>query len=109
MACPGREVVPVVDGVRAQAVVVPGQDDDGLAKPIEFGPNERDGLVGNPVVIKEVARDQHQINLIGQGSIDDALEDAPAVLGVRGLLSRISVAVAVEMHVGGVKHPQGSS
>jgi hypothetical protein len=76
---------------------------------MELGPNERDGLVGNPVVIEEVARDQQQINLIRQGPIDDALEDTPTVLGVRCLLSRISVAVAVEMHVGGVKHPQGSS
>src|SRR3989441_7189107 len=41
----GREVVPVVDRVREQRVVVPGQDDDRLAKPPELGPHERDGPV----------------------------------------------------------------
>ena len=107
VARPGREVVPVVDGVRPQRVVVAGQDDHRLAQPIELGPHERDGLVGHAVVIEEVAGDQQQIDLVGQGAVDDALEDAPAALEVRGLLLRPSVAVAVEMDVGGVKHASG--
>ena len=45
----------------------------------------------------------------GGRPIDDALEDAPAALVMRGSLSGISAAVAVEMDVGGVKHSQGSS
>jgi hypothetical protein len=89
--------------------VVPGQDDDRLAKPVELGPHEVDSLVGHAVVIEEVAGDQQQVDLIGQRPIDDALEDAPAALGVRGLLVGIAVAIALEMDVGGVKHSQGPS
>ena len=109
MARAGREVVSIVDGVRAQRVVVPGNDDDRLAKAIELGPNEGDGFVRHAVVIEEVAGDQQQIDPVGQGAIDDAPEDAPAVLAMRGFMLRMSTAVAVEMHVGGVKHSQGSS
>src|SRR2546422_5444299 len=105
----GRDVVPVVDRVRAQRVVVPGQDDDRLAQPLELGPHEGDGLVGHAVVIEEVAGDQQQVDLIGQRPIDDALEDAPAAHVMRGSLSGIAAAVAVEMDVGGVKHSQGPS
>jgi hypothetical protein len=95
--------------MRVQAVVVPGQDDDRLAKPIELGPNEGDGLVGHAIVIEEVAGDQQQVDPIRQGSIDDALKAAPAPLAMRGVLRRISISVAVEVHVSGVKHSQGSS
>jgi hypothetical protein len=109
MAQPGREVMPVVDAVHPQAIMVPGQDDDRVAKPAELGLHEGDGLVGHAVVIEEVARDQQQIDVIGQGPIDNALHDTPAALAMRGLLFGIPVAVAVEVHVGGVKHPQGSS
>ena len=104
----GREVVPIVDRARAQRVVVPGQDDDRLAKPLELGPHEGNGLVGHAVVIEEVAGDQQQIDRIGQRAIDDALEDAPAALAVHHLLMGVSVAVAVEVDVGGVQHSQGA-
>ncbi len=89
--------------------MVPGQDDDRLAQSLELGPHEGDGLVGHAVVIEEVARDQQQVDLIGQRPIDDALEDAPAAHVMRGSLSGIAAAVAVEMDVGGVKHSQGPS
>jgi len=89
--------------------MVPGQDDDRLAQPLELGPHEGDGLVGHAVVIEEVAGDQQQVDLVGQRPIDDALEDAPAALVMRDSLSGISAAVAVEMDVGGVKHSQESS
>ena len=105
----GGEVVTVVDGVRAQAVVVPGQDHDRLVEAIQLRLNERDGLVGHAVVIEEIARDQQQIDPIRQRAIDDAPEDVPATLGVRGLLFWITVAIAGKMDVGGVKHSQGAS
>src|SRR5437660_1441025 len=103
------EVVPVVDRVRAQHVVVSGQDDDRLAKPRELSPHELDGLVGRAVVIEEIAGDQEQVDLVAQRSIDDALERAPFALAVRGLLARVTVAVALEVDIGGVKDSQGPS
>ena len=89
--------------------MVAGQDDDRLAKARELGPHEVDGLVGHAVVIEEVAGDQEQIDLIAQRPIDDAPEDAPSALLMRGLLLGVSVAVALEMHVGRVQHSQGAS
>jgi hypothetical protein len=59
-------------------------------------------------VIEEVAGNQHQIDLVGQRAIDDAPEDAPAALVVGRLLGR-AAAVAVQVHIGGVKDAEGSS
>jgi hypothetical protein len=59
-------------------------------------------------VIEEIAGDQHEIGLIAQRAIDDPLEDAPAPGLMRGLLACVSVAVALEMDVGGVQHSQGA-
>src|SRR4030095_13720665 len=78
------------------------------AQPIELASNERDGLVGGAVVIEEVAGEQHQIDLVGQGSIDDAPEELPAALVVRRLLGR-TAAVAVEGDGGGGKDGGGGS
>ena len=89
--------------------MVAGQDDDRLSQPVELGSNEGDGLVGHAVVIEEVAGDQQQIGPVCQRPIDDPPKDGPAALGVRSLLGRTAVAVAVQMHVGGVKNTQGSS
>ena len=44
-----------------------------------------------------------------QRAIDDPLEDAPAALLMRGLLSGVSVAVALEVDIGGVQHAYGPS
>ena len=109
MACPGGEVVPVVDGIRGQHVVVAGQDDDRLAQPRQLAPHEGDGLVGNPVVIEEIAGDQQQVDLVGQGPIDDARPDASAARAMPGLGGGVAAAVAVEVDVGGVQHAQRSS
>ena len=89
--------------------MVAGQDDDRLAQARELGPHEVDGLVRHAVMVEEVARDQEQIDPIAQRPIDDALEDAPSALLMRGLLTPVTVAVALEMHVGRVQHSQGAS
>ena len=89
--------------------MVAGQDDNRLVEPIELGVNERDGLVGHAVVIEEVAGDQHQIDVVRQGSIDDAPEGAAMAPVMRRLLLGIAIPIAAEMHVGGVKNAQGSS
>jgi hypothetical protein len=60
-------------------------------------------------VIEQVARDQEQIDPICERPIDDAPEDVPVALEMGRLLGGIAVAIAIEMHVGGVKHSQGSS
>src|SRR5262245_23477033 len=104
----GREVVAIVDRVRAEHIVVSGQDDDRLMEARELAAHEIDGLVGYAVVIEEVAGDQEQIDLIMERPVDDALEYAPAALAGRGLLPRSPIAVAFEVDVGGVKHSQGT-
>ncbi len=109
MARARADVVPVVDGIGVERVVVPGQDDDGLGEPVELGLGESDRLVGHAVVIEEVAGDQQQIDAIGEGSIDHAPERAAGALVVRRLLPGISVPIAAEVHVGGVEQAQGSS
>jgi len=88
--------------------VVPGQDDDRLTEPRELGSHEVDGLVGHAIVVEQVAGDQHQIDVVVQRAIDDALEDTPAPRLMGGLLARVSVAVALEVDVGGVQHSQGA-
>src|SRR6058998_32982 len=45
VAEPGREIVAIVDRVRVERIVVPGQDDDRLSEPRELGAHEVDGLV----------------------------------------------------------------
>ena len=89
--------------------MVTGQDDDRPVEPPELGVNERDGLVGHAVVIEEVAGDQHQIDVVRQGSIDHAREGVAIAPVMRRLLLGIAVSVAAEMHVGGVKNAQGAS
>src|SRR5206468_2820192 len=109
VAEPGREIVAIVDRVRVERIVVPGQDDDRLSEPRELGAHEVDGLVGHAVVIEQVAGDQHEIGAVAQRAIDDARQDAPDPRLVRGLLARVAVAVALEVDVGGVQHSQGAS
>jgi hypothetical protein len=89
--------------------VVARQDDDGPAESRELGPHEVDGIVGHPVVVEEIAGDQQEIDLVDQRAIDDPLEYAPAALLMRGLLSGVSVAVALEVDIGGVQHAYGAS
>jgi hypothetical protein len=88
--------------------VVSGKDHDRLAQPVELSPDERDGLVRSPVVIEEVAGDQHQVDLVRQRAIDDTPEELPAALVVLGLPTG-TAAVAVQVHVGSVQNAEGSS
>ena len=108
VGCPRGEVGPVVDGIRLQGVVVARQDDYWLTEPIELPPHKGDHVVGHAIVVEKVTRDQEQIDLVRLGSVDDALEETPALLLVRGLLVGIAVTIAAQMHVGCVKNSQGS-
>jgi len=89
--------------------MVPGQDDDGLAEPVELGLHERHRLVGHAIVIEEVAGDQEEVDAIRQDPIDDAPERVPVALVMCGPLLGIATPVAAEMHVSRVKEAQGSS
>jgi hypothetical protein len=53
--------------------------------------------------------DEHQIHPIRERPVDDARQDAPAALAVRGARGGIAPAVTVEMDVGGVQRSQGPS
>ena len=88
--------------------MVSRKDHHRLAQPVELSPDEGDGLVRRAVVIEEVAGDQHEIDLVGQGAIDDAPEKLPATLVVLGLPAGTAT-VAVEVDVGRVKDAEGSS
>jgi hypothetical protein len=89
--------------------VVAGQDHDGLAKAIELGAHEPDRRVVDPVVVEEVTGDRQEIDALGQRAIDDAAEDAPLPVAMRGLLIGAAVRVAAEMDVGGVKNAERAS
>jgi hypothetical protein len=54
-------------------------------------------------MVEEIASDHDEIDRIGEGPIDDALQDAPAAVALLG------ASVAVEMDVGGVQDAQGPS
>ena len=89
--------------------MVAGHDDDGPAQPRELAAHELDGLVGDAVVIEQIAGDQQEIDLIAQRAIDDAPEHAPFARAVRRLLAGVTIAIAFEMDVGGVQHSKGPS
>ncbi len=67
----------------------PGRMTTGWRSRSSSAPHEGDHLVGHAVVVEEVAGDQEQIDLVRQGPVDDALEEAPAALLVRGLLAGV--------------------
>jgi hypothetical protein len=105
----GGEVIAIVDRVAAEHVVVAGQDHDGLGEPRELAAHERDGIVADAVVIEQIAGDQQEVDLIAQRAVDDAPEHAPLALAVRRLLPSVTVAVALEVDVGGVQHSKRPS
>jgi hypothetical protein len=58
---------------------------------------------------EEVTGDEQQIDLVGQRPIDNALQDVPTALPIRGLLREGSTDVPVEMHVGRMQHAERSA
>ena len=88
------EVVAVVNAVGVQAVVVARQNDGGAVQAPQLALREGDDLVGNTIVIEEVAGDEDDVDLRIEGAVNDGLEGTMSA----GRLRRASGPV-VEVHV----------
>ncbi len=105
----GRQVVGPVD--RGTVVDVVGARDDHRAdpavdQPLELGGDALDRPPRLDVRVEQVAGDQEQVHLLGQGEVDGGLEGRELTLPLSaGLFAEIVVSRA-QMDVGGVDEPQ---
>ena len=102
------EVVGAIDR-RAVVDVVRAGDDDrpdlGVGQALELGGDALDRAARLDVAVEQVAGDEEQVDLLGEGEVDGRHEGRELALALgRGLLTEVVVARA-EMDVRGVDDP----
>ena len=102
------EVVGAVDR-RAVVDVVGARDDDGpdarLDEALELGGDALDRAPRLDVGVEEVAGDQEEVDLLGEGQVDGRAERGELALALGGRLVPEVVVARAEMDVGGVDDP----
>ena len=106
---PAREVVGPIDR-RAVADVMGARDDDRpdprLGEPLQLGRDALHGAARLDVGVEQVAGDEEEVDLLGEGEVDGRLEGGELALPLsRRLLTEIVMACA-EMHVRGMDDPE---
>ena len=103
------EVVGAVDRCPVEAVVGARDDDrpdPGLGQALELGGDALDRAARLDVRIEQVAGDQEEVDLLGQGEVDGRLEGRELALALGGRLLSEIVVSRTEMDVRGVDDPE---
>lgn len=88
------EIVALVNAVGMQAVMIARQNDGGAVQATQLVLRKGDGVVGNAVMIEEVAGDEDDVDSRIEGVVDDGLEAAMGAGRLRRPLRPV-----VEVHV----------
>lgn len=103
-----RKIVPVVDRVSVEAVVIAGEDDCRALQAAELFLGEGDGFVRYTVMIKEITGDEQQVNsfcnCLRHNGLKAAIEQGAMCLALLGF----TITITVKMHVGSMQQFQGS-
>ena len=91
----------VVDGSLVVDVVVAGDHHAGNAELAQPTENFADEVVAHPLMVEQVADDEHHVDLVAVDQIFDHDERAQAVLVVIAVFG--CAKTATEMHVGGME------
>ena len=103
------EVVGAIDRGPVEAVVGARDDDrpdPGLGQALEFGGDALDRAARLDVRVEQVAGDQEEVDLLGQGKVDGRLEGRELALALGGRLLSEIVVSRTEMDVRGVDDPE---
>ncbi len=103
------EVVGAVDRRPVEAVVGARDDDrpdPGLGQALELGGDALDRAARLDVRVEQVAGDQEEVDLLGQGKVDGRLEGRELALALGGRLLSEIVVSRTEMDVRGVDDPE---
>ena len=103
------EVVGAVD--RGPVVAVVGARDDdrpdpGIGQPLELGGDALDRAARLDVRVEQVAGDQEEVDLLGEGKVDGRLEGRELALALGGRLLTEIVVSRAEMDVRGMDDPE---
>jgi hypothetical protein len=97
-----RQVDLAIDGLRVQAIMVPGDHDHRAAGTPNLLDGEIDHIARRSIRVEEVSGDEQQVNIFPDGDIDDRAE---GLMGHGTVMVRVlggPIVIDIEMDVGGV-------